>query len=160
MKLISVVTILLVSFGCSVSTQAKSLATDEAQIEALFASYMTKYNQFISTEKFDKNIELYHENVMLVSNGRGESVATAEKMDNQVQRFLASLKTQGVASVKWESINIKQLDTKLALVQNVAVRFDEDGDVFNRVGATYLVQNGDSGWRIAAFTVHKPEFNQ
>lgn len=160
MKLIKVVIVLLITLSISASVQAKSAASDEAQIEALFASYMNKYNQYISEEQFDNNIKLYHDKVMLVSNGRGQSVATADKMDAQVQRFLDSLKSQGVASVKWESVNITQLDTKLALVQNVAVRFNKAGDVFNRVGATYLVQNGDRGWRIAAFTVHKPEFTQ
>lgn len=126
-------------------------------IDNLFDNYMLKYNTYIQTGEFKKQLSLYRDQVMLVTNNGNQSVVTGADMDSRVVGFLDNLKRQGVAKVKWESRHITRLDSNLAVVKNVAIRFADDGSVVNRVGATYLVQNGPNGWKIAAFSVHTPE---
>ncbi len=137
---------------------AEQYALEKREIDQLFDNYMAKYNRFINVGEYDNSIELYHDQVMLVTGSNGQSVASSEQMDKNVIGFLSRLKQQGVASVRWESSEIDLLGAQVALVKNVAIRFTEEETVFNRVGATYLVQKGESGWRIAAFSIHPPEF--
>ncbi len=137
------------------ATHAKANAADS--IENLFDNYMLKYNTYIQSGEFNQDLHLYRDKVMLVTNNGSQTVLTAAEMDQRVVVFLDNLKQQGVAKVQWESQNITRLDTNLAVVKNVAIRFASDNSVVNRVGATYLIQNGSNGWKIAAFSIHTPE---
>lgn len=137
------------------ATQTNANASDS--IENLFDNYMLKYNTYIQSGKFNEGLHLYRDDVMLVTNNGAQTVLKATEMDQRVIVFLDNLKQQGVARVQWESQNITRLDTNLAVVKNVAIRFASDNSVVNRVGATYLIQNGPNGWKIAAFSVHTPE---
>lgn len=137
------------------ATHAKAYAADS--IENLFDNYMLKYNTYIQSGEFNQDLHLYRDKVMLVTNNGSQTVLTAAEMDQRVVVFLDNLKQQGVAKVQWESQNITRLDTNLAVVKNVAIRFASDNSVVNRVGATYLIQNGPNGWKIAAFSIHTPE---
>ena len=137
------------------ATHAKANAADS--IENLFDNYMLKYNTYIQSGEFNQDLHLYRDKVMLVTNNGSQTGLTAAEMDQRVVVFLDNLKQQGVAKVQWESQNITRLDTNLAVVKNVAIRFASDNSVVNRVGATYLIQNGSNGWKIAAFSIHTPE---
>ncbi|MCC2616522.1 hypothetical protein LJ739_09745 [Aestuariibacter halophilus] len=136
---------------------AHAAADDDALIQRLFANYMEKYNHYIQHGELNREPDLYHAQVMLMSPSGSPNVVTSAVLYDQVQGFLDRLKGQGVASVNWESVSVKPLGENMAVVSNVAVRYRDDGSVHNRVGATYFVSKLADQWRIGAFAVHTPD---
>lgn len=147
--------LLLMSFvTATVSASTDTTIQDQKQIRALFAGYMAKYNHYLSHQELKATPDLYQDTIMLMSSNNPATAMTEEAFNEQVRTFLDSLKAKGVASVTWETVNIKMLDKNLALVSNVAVRYRDNGDIYNKVGATYFVNKLDDVWRISAFAVH------
>ncbi|NVJ61481.1 MAG: hypothetical protein HWE27_13880 [Gammaproteobacteria bacterium] len=137
---------------------AKDSKSDYKAIENLFDSYMNKYNRYIKDRKLPKEPELYLDSIMLMSSSNSATVISSDDFNVQVTSFLDSLINQGVTYVTWESKDIKFLDKNIAVVSNIAIRYKGNGDVYNRVGATYFVNKLSNEWRIAAFAVHSPNF--
>lgn len=126
-------------------------------IDYLFEKYMDKYNHYIQTGVLKNELNLYHEQVMLLSSKSSPSVTPSVDFNQGITTFLDKLKSQGVAKVQWESVRVHKLSDSYALVSNIAVRYRENGEVFNRVGATYFVSKLDERWLIAAFAIHEPD---
>ncbi|MCL1037876.1 nuclear transport factor 2 family protein [Shewanella submarina] len=131
--------------------------SDTGQIQAMFTTYMAKYNGYLQTGKFDSTNDLYNQEFVYMSNSQAARTMTPVEFMQQAKGFLDTLKTRGVSAVKWESVNIKPLDENVAIASNVALRLRANGKVYNRVGATYLLKNTEQGWRIAAFTIHNAD---
>ncbi|WP_100657962.1 hypothetical protein [Alteromonas flava] len=149
----------LIVFCLAIFSLASNATSQYHQgIDALFTNYMLKYNDFITNGTLRQDLPLYHENVTFVDANNPPSTVSAATMDERVERFLLNLKKDGVARVAWDSVDIQPLAENLALVRNVAIRFKPDGSVFNRVGATYMIQQSEQGWRIAAFSVHPANY--
>ncbi|WP_372870578.1 hypothetical protein [Shewanella sp.] len=127
---------------------------DKAEIAQLFEHYMAKYNHYLASGKLDSAPVLYRPQLMLMSNNRAPAVASETEFSTQIQGFLDSLKAKGVARVRWQKVDVRLLDSQLALASNVAERFRADGSRYNLVGATYLLSKQDGHWQIAAFAVH------
>lgn len=131
-----------------------SQTQNKAEIEQLFTNYMTKYNHYIQTGELQHTPGLYHPQVMLVSDKRVPSVVTEAQLYSQIEVFLDSLKKRGVSKVNWQKVDIHLLSNNMALASNVAIRYNKQGEVVDRVGASYTLSKQDKGWRIAAFAVH------
>ena len=127
---------------------------EQDDIRQMFTSYMAKYNGYLSQGVLSSPNDLYLDEFIIMSNSRPARTMTPADFMQQAKEFLGSLKQRGVAKVDWESVNITLLDDNLALASNVALRLKQDGSLYNRVGATYLLKRNDQGWRIAAFAVH------
>ncbi|GAA4353271.1 hypothetical protein GCM10023150_21740 [Kangiella taiwanensis] len=150
--------IMALLFICLASTNSKAAPKESGNdielINTLFENYMAKYNHYLSHSEFNKEPDLYHDNVMIVSNSNGSNTLSSDNLYEQVKVFLDSLKAKGVHNVQWESTNIQILDTNLAVVSNIAVRYLINGDIHNKVGATYFVNKYKGEWKISAFSVH------
>lgn len=131
-----------------------SQVRNKTEIQQLFASYMSKYNHYIQTGELQHAPGLYHPHVMLVSDKRVPSVVTEAQLYSQIEVFLDSLKKRGVSKVNWQKVDIHLLSNNMALASNVAIRYNKQGEVVDRVGASYTLSKHDKGWRIAAFSVH------
>ncbi|MCH4296098.1 hypothetical protein MJ923_17450 [Shewanella sp. 3B26] len=138
----------------SLTTADNTAVDDKAEIAQLFEHYMAKYNHYLATGKLDSTPVLYRPQLMLMSNNRAPAVASEAEFSTQIQGFLDSLKAKGVARVRWQKVDVRLLDSQLALASNVAERFRADGSRYNLVGATYLLSKQDGHWQIAAFAVH------
>lgn len=141
-------------------TYASEPVSAQDSIQNLFDSYMVKYNRYIKEQKLPSEPELYQNTVMLISNSKPSSAVSAIDFNRQVTEFLDSLINQGVTYVTWESVDIQMLDSNIAIVRNVAVRYKKSGEVLNRVGATYFVSKLSNNWLIAAFAIHDPSSNK
>ncbi|WP_105265035.1 hypothetical protein [Pseudoalteromonas sp. T1lg76] len=150
-------TLFLAPLFCSQALAAGSAqqAKDEAAIKALFASYMNKYNGYIQGKSLTHVEQLYMPQVMLMSSANPPVAMPAKDFSKQVVGFLDSLKSKGVASVNWQQVNVRLIDKNIAIATNVAVRYRDNGEVFNKVGATYFLYKTDENWRIASFAVHE-----
>ena len=49
---------------------------------------------------------------------------------------------------------VKSLSATATLVTGVAVRYKLDGQELERVGLTYVLHKGDTGWKIAVLIIH------
>lgn len=150
-------TAMLLPLSATSSTNNQT-AHAEAEIQQLFRSYMSKYNHYIAQGTLPENPDLYADNLIVMSSARDATSVTSDEMYRQVTVFLDSLKSQGVKSVTWESVEVTLLDNNLALASNIAVRFDDKGETLSRVGATYFLNKIKNQWRITAFAVHNPDY--
>lgn len=146
--------ILSVFITPTTSATEDSTKQDQKLIQVLFENYMEKYNHYLSHQELKTTPDLYDGTIMLMSSRNPAAVLPSAEFYKQVQSFLDSLKAKGVARVSWETVDIKMLDTNLALVSNVAVRYLDNDDIYNKVGATYFVNKHNNEWRISAFAVH------
>jgi len=144
---------------CSLSIAAEPTqisTSDEEQIKTLYAHYMQRYNHYLTHSELPLEQKLYANQIM-VMNGQGSNVLTNDLFNEQVVVFLNGLKSAGVAKVNWQDININMLSERVAIVSNVAVRFTANGEVYNKVGATYMITKNQDKWLISAFTVHNAD---
>jgi hypothetical protein len=49
---------------------------------------------------------------------------------------------------------LRLLSATSALATGAAIRYKTDGQEMERVGVTYLLHKGDSGWKFAVMTLH------
>jgi hypothetical protein len=141
----------------SVGNEQDHSELSKQEISQLFKGYMSKYNRFIKTDKLKTSPSLYDEQVMLITTQGTSNALSAEAMDKGVAAFLTNLKNKGVVKVNWETVEIQLLADNIALASNVAVRYLDNGDIYNKVGATYFLNKSSTGWKISAFAVHAPE---
>ena len=146
--------VLIILLSLSLFTCQLSAETSSDKITHLFDGYMHKYNQFLKTDSLPSYPQLYTDTVMLMSSNSSPRAISQTQMNEQVQVFLAQLKQGGVSYVKWGKVNIHFLDKNIALVSNIAERYTESGELYNKVGASYYVYAVDGEWKIAAFAVH------
>lgn len=157
LKIFVLVTLMLGLSKISVGNEQHHSELSKQQIAQLFKGYMSKYNRFIKTGKLKISPSLYDEQVMLITTKGTSNALSAEAMDKGVASFLTNLKNKGVVKVNWETVEIQLLADNIALASNVAVRYLDNGDIYNKVGATYFLNKSPSGWKISAFAVHTPE---
>ncbi|WP_105189925.1 DUF6841 family protein [Pseudoalteromonas sp. T1lg48] len=129
--------------------------TDKQAIEHLFANYMAHYNGYLQGDELKDIERLYMPTIMLMSTNNAPQSIDAPSFVMQVSKFLDNLKHQGAASVNWQQVNIRLIDENIAIATNLAVRYRDNGEVFNKVGATYFLYKTGKNWRIASFAVHE-----
>ena len=147
--------------GYSGNGQAKSSAvhstavdSDKKAIVQLFDNYMARYNHFLQTQTLNTSLRLYNDEVTVMSSQGTANQVSLEVFNQQVPVFLNNLSKNGVHKVSWREVNVRLLDEKLAMASNVAVRYIQSGDIYNQVGATYMLNKLDGEWRISTFAVH------
>lgn len=146
--------VLIILLSLSLFAGQLSAETSSDNIAHLFDGYMHKYNQFLKTDSLPSYPQLYTDTIMLMSSNSPPRAISQMQMNEQVQVFLAQLKQDGVSYVKWGKVKIHFLDKNIALVSNIAERYTESGELYNKVGASYYVYAIDGEWKIAAFAVH------
>lgn len=155
-----ILTILLFSwlFPFSVFAVSNQVYTqDKAEIDQFFKGYMAKYNHYLSRGEFLEEPYLYDEKIMVMSSSVDPYVIQGAKFYEGTQSFLDNLKNEGVEKVKWIETNVKMIDKNLAVASNLAGRYTQNDDEYNRVGVTYMLRKRNDEWRITSFTVHNAE---
>jgi ketosteroid isomerase-like protein len=99
----------------------------------------------------------YHEPAMRVGQGGPHVRATRADQEAFFTGFLKSLVDQGYATSRWESLQVKLLDSRSALASGVVARLSADGSVFQRQGVTYGLWKTPDGWKIYLSTTHPTE---
>ena len=149
--------ILILSFLCC-PVQANDTASEQGSevtaIKQLFTDYMAHYNGYMRGESLEGIEQLYMPTITLMSTVNAPQSVPAQTFVEQVTGFLDGLKQQGVVVVSWQDVNVRLLDSNIALASNLATRYNKTGDIVNQVGATYLLYKQENQWRIASFAVH------
>ncbi|NVJ51551.1 MAG: hypothetical protein HWE13_10610 [Gammaproteobacteria bacterium] len=135
-------------------TNEISPAQNEAAIQELFGHYMAKYNHYLQSGQLEHQPSLYHNEVMVISDNSAPTMVTELALYGQVEKFLDRLKSRGVTKVNWQKVDIHLLGNNMALASNVAIRYNQAGEVVDRVGASYTLYQLNNQWKIAAFAIH------
>ncbi|MGS2720307.1 DUF6841 family protein [Paraglaciecola aestuariivivens] len=126
-------------------------------IKSFFNKYMEKYNHYLHTKEFKNAPYLYADTIMVMSSSVSPYIIDSSEFYLRTQSFLDNLKSQGVERVGWINVNVRMIDKNLAIASNIAGRYKQTGDEFNRVGVTYLLRKNNNEWRITSFTVHNAD---
>ena len=69
---------------------------------------------------------------------------------------MEGLRAKGYGRSEFELDYAKSLSSSVSLIGGVAVRYNADGQLLERVGITYLLHKTESGWKFATVTLHDP----
>jgi hypothetical protein len=69
---------------------------------------------------------------------------------------MEGLRAKGYGRSEFELDYAKSLSSSVSLIGGVAVRYNADGQLLERVGITYLLHKTESGWKFATVVLHDP----
>ena len=69
---------------------------------------------------------------------------------------MQGLRAKGYGRSEFELGYAKSLSSSAVLIGGVAVRYNADGQLLERVGITYLLHKTESGWKFATVILHDP----
>jgi hypothetical protein len=69
---------------------------------------------------------------------------------------MEGLRAKGYGRSEFELDYAKSLSSSVSLIGGVAVRYNADGQLLERVGITYLLHKTESGWKFATVILHDP----
>lgn len=150
----ALVVALLYLFPLTTHASSEGAKNNKAQIKQVFATYMETYNLYLKENIMRKDQNIYTDSMMLITPNRTPAVLNEEKLAVGIQGFLDGLKNKGVKHIKWKKLSIKLLSNSVAIASNAAVRYKENGDIYDHAGATYMLTKANEKWQIAAFTPH------
>ncbi len=70
---------------------------------------------------------------------------------------MQGLRAKGYGRSEFELGYAKSLSSSAALIGGVAIRYNADGQLLERVGITYLLHKTESGWKFATLILHDPD---
>ena len=114
---------------------------------------LTDYYKAFSTLTVQSILRYFHQPALLI----GPSVIALPTAEAVVPIFgpvMESLRQRGYLRSEFSLQHLRLLSTTSALAVGVAIRYKTDGQVMERVGLTYLLHKGDSGWKFAVMVVH------
>jgi hypothetical protein len=69
---------------------------------------------------------------------------------------MEGLRAKDYGRSEFELDYAKSLSSSVSLIGGVAVRYNADGQLLERVGITYLLHKTESGWKFATVILHDP----
>jgi hypothetical protein len=70
---------------------------------------------------------------------------------------MQGLRAKGYGRSEFELGYAKSLSSSAVLIGGVAVRYNADGQLLERVGITYLLHKTERGWKFATLILHDPD---
>ena len=70
---------------------------------------------------------------------------------------MQGLRAKGYGRSEFELGYVKSLSSSAALIGGVAVRYNADDQLPERVGITYLLHKTEGGWKFATVILHDPD---
>jgi hypothetical protein len=139
---------------------------------ALWKSETIGYNQFVANESVNQVISDYYrdfstlnvqailpyfnEPSLLVGPQGAIPVPDHAALVAVFGPVMEGLRAKGYGRSEFELGYAKSLSASVALIGGIAVRYNADGQLLERVGVTYLLQKTESGWKFATVILHDP----
>lgn len=123
------------------------------ELDAFFASYRESYTDL------DLEAVLEHYNVPLLSVTDEELywLTTPAELESMMGAYLDTLAEGGYDRGEIDALSYHPLSERDVIASSAWTRYTTDGDVFERLGTTYLCRRTEQGWRIVALVLHDPE---
>lgn len=90
----------------------------------------------------------YGEPTLIIIPNQIIMLRTRADIEASIEELVAALKAGGYSHSKLGDHHVKLLNPATALYSTVAIRMKADGTELQRSGFTYLLHNGNAGWKI------------
>lgn len=116
--------------------------------------FLTRYCESFRAGNIDAAADFYHEPATMIFADRMVVLHSRELIAQALERVLTGLITRGFSRSVVDELQVIPLTDRTALISAAFSRLRSDGEVLERLGATYTVIGGDRGFKIAAVVTH------
>jgi len=159
---LKILVFILVAWSSITHANEKKLSQEHQEVAEFFVQYLNNYNDYFENPDNTKALsaaaqDIHLPAVQIQPQGSVAMLESAQQIVLGTQGFIESLKAKGVTHMAWEKLQINVLSEHAAVASNVAAQYLEDGYVYARLGATYLLYKTDKGWKLVSRVLHLPE---
>jgi ketosteroid isomerase-like protein len=115
---------------------------------------LTDYYKAFSTLSVQSILSYFHQPALLIGPSGVIALPTAGAMVPIFGPVMENLRQREYRRSEFSQQELRILSATSALATGVAIRYKTDGQEMERVGLTYLLHKGDSGWKFAVMTLH------
>jgi ketosteroid isomerase-like protein len=115
---------------------------------------LTEYYKAFSTLTVQSVLHYFHHPALLIGPPGVIALPTAEAVVPIFGPVMENLRQRGYRRSELSLQQLRLLSATAALAMGVAIRYKTDGQEMERVGVTYLLYKGDSGWKFAVMALH------
>ena len=123
---------------------------DEAAVTRVLADY---YSAF-STLEIQAVLPYFYEPCLMIGPQGVLAAPTYGVLAAVLTPAREDLRARGYGRSELSIRHVKSLSATATLVTGVALRYKLDGQELERVGLTYVLHKGDTGWKIAVLIIH------
>jgi ketosteroid isomerase-like protein len=125
--------------------------------EVAASRVLDDYYSAFSTLDVQTVLPYFQEPALLIGPGGMFMAPTRAALPTAFTPTMEGLRGRGFARSELSMRDVKSLNVTTTLVAGVAIRYKLDGQELDRAGVTYVLQKGDSGWKIAVLILHDKE---
>src|SRR5258705_2953900 len=122
--------------------------------ETVVTQFLTDYYRDFSSLDIDAIVPYFHEPCLIIGPQGVFAAPTRSVLATALAPVMESLRSRGYGRSELSIRQLKPLRPATIFVTGVALRFKVDGQPLERAGVTYLLQNSDQEWKIAALVTH------
>ena len=129
------------------------MAEHETEVIDFFDDYAADFNA-LGTQSL---LHYFSRPCMAIAAQGVFSLGSEVEIEQLFEPMFENLKARGYEHSDWLEMQIKFLDDNIALVSNVAVYYNAEGEELERAAGTYTLHKADDLWKIAVVIVHSPD---
>ena len=114
---------------------------------------LADYYKAFSTLTVQSILRYFHQPALLIGPSGVIALPTAEAIVPIFGPVMESLRQREYCRSEFSLQQLRVLSSTSALAMGMAVRYKTDGQEMERVGLTYLLHKGDSGWKFAVMAL-------
>jgi len=130
-------------------------AGEDGEQTAATNALLDYFNAFISLDA-KRIVVHFDEPFMWVSAATSASLATRADAESWLTPLLARLKERGYGRSDWPQLQVKSVNSGLAIASAMFIRYKTNGAELERLGATYVLRKAGDQWKIAVIVLHDP----
>ena len=123
---------------------------DEDAVNQVLTDY---YNAF-STLTVQSILCYFHQPALLIGPSGVIALPTADAVVPIFGPVMENLRQREYRRSEFSLQQLRLLSATSALAMGVAIRYKTNGQEMERLGITYLLHKGDSGWKFAVMALH------
>jgi hypothetical protein len=115
---------------------------------------LTEYYKAFSTLSVQSVLRYFHQPALLIGPSGVIALPTPEAVVPIFGPVMENLRHREYLRSEFSLQQLRLLSATSALATGAAIRYRTDGQEMERVGITYLLHKGDSGWKFVVMTLH------
>jgi ketosteroid isomerase-like protein len=115
---------------------------------------LADYYKAFSTLTVQSILHYFHQPALLVGPSGVIALPTPEAVVPIFGPVMENLRQREYQRSEFSLQQLRLLSATSALAMGVAIRYKTNGQEMERVGLTYLLHKGDSGWKFAVMALH------
>jgi ketosteroid isomerase-like protein len=115
---------------------------------------LTDYYKAFSTLDVQSILRYFHQPALLIGPSGVIALPTPEAVVPIFGPVMENLRQRNYGRSELSLQQLRLLSATSAFATGAAIRYKDDGQEMERVGLTYLLHKGDSGWKFAVMALH------